>query len=270
MSAPEMVLEYINALKWPVVGLAVSFWLRNSITGLIGRVESAKFEAAGVSAELEARAAEVAEDMDAASREPANLDPSDQEESPAETVSARDRLVRFAIRFSPSTLGRVSQWVDELRTFASSEAEKDMGLTLHLSPGSYAAQAAASVIVKGVWRRLTRHIAHTYPGQMTDSQPRLWPETPSDLVAGFRDLDRLAAAFEVRPENTTLAAAREYDRAARAWAAAYSHLLRQVLDEVQQVDPEWVRVPPTDGRDGSPPIGDPLVHGISAVSQTAR
>ncbi|MFI5720950.1 hypothetical protein [Nocardia sp. NPDC051750] len=69
MSAPEMVLQYINALKWPVVAaLAISFF-HTPARALLGQVQRLRVAAFGAEAEVERQAQDFAREVSAAGSE---------------------------------------------------------------------------------------------------------------------------------------------------------------------------------------------------------
>ncbi|WP_155980928.1 hypothetical protein [Nocardia sp. CNY236] len=239
MSAPEMVLSYVNALKWPLLGLAVIFWLRQSIVELIGRIESARFEGAGVSAELEARAIQTAAAIEVAGRDPdfavSPLDgelPMSDDHSDAGTGNGRSETtgeprrlvyvshtpaVAAAIGLSEADRRRVGHQVTRMKQFAGVEPDL-VGIAENPWQAMLAENSAVvGFVQKSYW---DRNIGYT---------PVLWPGASVSLHATFRDLEQLVREADARPRQVTRGAVVEFDRAARSWVGQYAVYLESIL-----------------------------------------
>ncbi|MFI1913767.1 hypothetical protein [Nocardia sp. NPDC020380] len=242
MSAPERVLEYINTIKWPIVGLSVAFWLRSSLTGLIGRLQSAKFQTAGVSAELEARTADAANAIDAARHSvqrnsppaPAPTPTNDAATPPFEQSYASraqppltEDLLRKLLATDPAVVIACALSADEVRRVQANLALLDQ----FTAPSTRIRQLAASqpgTSLEFNGQKLIELVNRLDPDPAVPIA-RVWPGTPWELEATFRQLDAIFRDGTRNPGQVSEATAREFYDAARAWADQYHAFLTSIL-----------------------------------------
>ena len=238
MSAPEMVLQYIETLKWPLITGGIVFWLRRPIVTLIGRIQTARIEAAGVSAELEARATEAADAIEAAPTPPgpaevtAELHAGNQsgygwvdfEFEHAELPIPNIRLaVRQASNLSVDDKTRIAaglQRLDDVSGTGLDSIDRDV---------------TPNKVIFMIWNQLKRAIAATgeKPQSVGARTPVLWPATPKYLYKVYNQLDLLHEMSRLTPDRVTPATAYEFDKAVRLWAAKYHVFVSSVLALVE-------------------------------------
>ncbi|WP_405138015.1 hypothetical protein [Nocardia sp. NBC_01388] len=237
MSAPDMVLQYINATKWPVVGLTVTFLLRGSIVDLIGRVQSARVQAGGVSAELEARAARTAGAIGAVADTPVVVPASaaGTQSLPTATLTARlgGETEAFPARYFAGYAGNMRNHPGLFVALTLTEGP-DQRRRTEIEKGVHELRVLSSMDVRdeittnqpalqlAVWaERLIQRVIEVYP-ERTYLGPIVWPGTPAGLAVGFRSLDLLKAAAAAAPAAVTPTTVRSYADGVRSFAGQYA------------------------------------------------
>ncbi|MCU1647383.1 MAG: hypothetical protein JWN03_7658 [Nocardia sp.] len=232
-----MVLQYINATKWPVVGLTVTFMLRGSIVDLIGRIQSAKLQAGGVSAELEARAARAAGAIGAVADSPtaAPTPIRGVQAAPPAGLTARigSEADAFPARYFAGYAGNVRNHPGLFVALTLTEAPDQLRRT-EIEKGVHELRVLASMDVRdeitadqpplqlAVWAaRLFQRVIEVYP-ERTFLGPIVWPGTPEGLAVGFRSLDLLKAAAAANPGAVTPTTVRSYADGVRSFASQYA------------------------------------------------
>ncbi|MGX1809030.1 hypothetical protein ACWIGI_25195 [Nocardia sp. NPDC055321] len=243
MSAPEMVLQYIESLKWPVMTALILFWLRAPLTGLVGRLNSGRLEAPGfaleVSSELAGQAAETALAIEAGDRrtpgdgiEPADEEPAD--EDPAETDTAETTppaaasidAVTAAANLSAKDRKTVDDGIVEL--FIVARRAKSM--QMFNGKPAQAVRDTRLALADAVWK-----VAFPVAGKVRrPSRLELWPGTPQEFRQGLDELLDLFDMVSGNPELVTEYTALKVHEAVRSWASQYAVYLTSVLAEADR------------------------------------
>lgn len=238
MSTAQTLLEYINAVKWPVVAVGLALYFRRTIDRLMGRVHRFTAEAGPARLELEAaRTVDLIEsEADAEPRE--SIVPGHhrgRRPLPAEPVSeysvdAADQLERSAFvpgletaaLLGPEELPIVYLRLKDLHDFAEGPSGDPMDLMMRTvtDPSRMLIETA---------RELSRIVKSLRP---PGAQWVLWPDRPEPLYRGFRELRRLYSRAISHPADVTPSVVYDFDRAARLWAARYAGFIDAALRAV--------------------------------------
>lgn len=217
-----MVLEYINALKWPVIVSCAAFLFRAKVGDFLDRLQSARVNAGGVSAELEARAAEAA--VEAAS-EPTGIQsaptPPSESAEPGIVRDARDDpAVSAAVPLSVIEYEQVQSGLSALEDFSVGGASVLRQIS-----------ESPSMAVRTIYRHFMRALEKSYPGYLRpNTVDFLWPGTPDNLMDAYETLVEIREqAVLYGDEAITVATAHAYNQAARDWARQYSRFVRGAL-----------------------------------------
>ncbi|MFI1919108.1 hypothetical protein [Nocardia sp. NPDC020380] len=200
MSAAQTVLEYIDTLRWPVLGGGLALYYRGSIVQLLGRVEKITAKAGPAEIDLEARKLE-----------------KDAKETRAQIESAAPAAGGQAVlSLAPQQRQRMEQSVKALQKFAQPEEDP--------VPAIMDAPAAASRTTFRQWDDLIRDVR----AQMAPSN--FWGEAPGRMLLNWSNLSRFAADMLDAPKSITALSAYEFDKAVRAWTRQFAEFLQAALD----------------------------------------
>ncbi|CAM4356657.1 hypothetical protein NONI108955_22365 [Nocardia ninae] len=226
MAAPEVVLAYINALKWPVVVCAAVIYLRDlrdPIAKLVDRIKSGSISVAGFTATIEAESERVAEEAQQAAEAPRMAEAEDHitATDEATVVKIPPLAISTAKTLRPEKLQILRTSAERLRSYSNEHARVSFPSAVQKYPG-------AVVLSRG--SRLNELIA-----EMLEAAPvgfELWPGTPSDLADVFRKLKDLHTRAEIAPVAVSPSAAANFVKSARTFAGLYATFLGGVIDTV--------------------------------------
>ncbi|WP_433203323.1 hypothetical protein ACQP1G_13875 [Nocardia sp. CA-107356] len=234
MSAPEMVLQYINALKWPVVVVLAITLFRTPARAMLAQVQRLRVAAFGAEAEMERQAQDFARDVSAV---PADTPPPlvesleldsqtsgipNSEPPDAQTAGPqRSRIIQVAPQVA--AVGRIPA-AEFLEFQASLSALKDF---------SYSGSSVLRTIESEPAETMIR-IAHDLKrivGSIGGGE--LWPGTPYSLESTWTELLRLRNRAAM--DGASVAAAHSYNVGARDWARRYTEFLEAAVEAFEQI-----------------------------------
>ncbi|MGA6209309.1 hypothetical protein ACPESR_31585 [Nocardia testacea] len=239
MSAPEMVLQYINALKWPVVAVVAVALFHSPARAMLEQVQRLRVAAFGAEAEVERQAQDFAREVSAAGSEESDLrreppvEPSDREAVEKEPVDSgtRDLESSQVFRVRPEVawvhqlperrLNRFRSHVESLRRFSFGGAQGVRLVTANQDDPSFA-------IVK-IARQL-QDLVEILGGY------KLWPGTPEHLVVLLQEIYRIRNSVG-HNTGTTVLAAHQFNVGVRDWARMYSDFLEAAIERADQIPP---------------------------------
>ncbi|WP_416565088.1 hypothetical protein [Nocardia testacea] len=226
MSAPEMVLQYVNALKWPVVAVLAISLFHSPARSMLGQMQRLRVAAFGAEAEIERQALVLEATVDAVADEPAST-PQVLTVQPESTPANADNGSPPIVRVSADVYA-VSEMTDRQRA----------KLRLFLAELSEAASSSRS---RNWVERRSREYPNGFVDDVEDEVFRpvriinsclpaphpLWPGTPPGLVQVYGELvslrDRAGGVW-------TPDAARAFYVGAKEFARGYSRHVEAALE----------------------------------------
>ncbi|MGX1809701.1 hypothetical protein ACWIGI_28605 [Nocardia sp. NPDC055321] len=228
MSAPEMVLQYIEALKWPVVTGGIIFWLRNPLGGLVARMQGGRVEAPGgfaleVTAEIAGQAAQTAQEISAADeRRTADEEPAETDDSPGS-----DPALAAALRLSPAERNTVDAGVVDLFGAIRSPARTGNAVEDLMSFWAEFQLCLATIVDPLDTAPTVRQGRYRI---------RLWPGTDKWYEDTLRQLIELYTSIRSHPEQTTNYATTRFRNGVGEWSHLYGRFVVRQLGAAAEAE----------------------------------
>lgn len=234
-----MVLQYIHALKWPVIVLLAIIIFRNPARAMLAQVHRLRIAAFGAEAEMEREAQNFARDVSAV---PADAPPSlvesleldsqtsghpNSEPLEAQTDGPeRSRSVQFAPQVA--AVGRIP-------TAEFPEFQASLGA---LKDFSYGGSSVLRTIESEPAETMIRmaHDLKRIVGSIGGGE--LWPGTPYSIESTWTELLRLRNRAAM--DGASVAAAHSYNIGARDWARRYAEFLESAVEAFEQIPSDTI------------------------------
>ncbi|WP_157181956.1 hypothetical protein [Nocardia testacea] len=232
MSAPEMVLQYINALKWPVIAALAIALLHTPARTLLAQMQRVRVAAFGAEAEVERQAQDLARDVSSTATELAH-DSRREDAAAIRTTLLEPAGSPEADPFRP-LVEPVSDQASAVLQLPQVEFEVLVAKLEELRDFSF---GGASVL-----RTIESSPAHTIE-RIFDQLQRLvvqirmstdlWPGTPHDLVLTWRSIIRIAG--RAISDGANASAAHNFNIGTRDWARMYADFLEDAIAEAARI-----------------------------------
>ncbi|MEV0539704.1 hypothetical protein [Nocardia salmonicida] len=234
MSAPEMVLQYIHELKWPVVVVLAIIFLHSPARDMLAQVQRLRVAAFGAEAEMERQAQDFARDVSAV---PADTSPSLVETVDVDsTISGRPNSELDDVQPTGRARTRIVQVAPQVAAIGRIPTAEMPEFQLSLSAlkdFSYSGSSVLRTIESEPAETMIRigHDLKRIVGSIGGGE--LWPGTPYTLESTWTELLRLRNRAAV--DGASVAAAHSFNVGARDWARRYGEFLESAVEAFEQI-----------------------------------
>ena len=260
-----MVLQYVNAVKWPILTGFILLLFKAEASALLARLKSVDLNAAGASAKanFEDQATRTADSIEAAVEAVGTPSKPVVEEIDSRIAEPAGESVEATAGPHTPDRARVflvkpGRGVRAAGTLSKAEREEIAGLARRLIAYSIImgrrrqdsdGPPAATIDIR--MHRIEHSVASIRA--VTHPDHDLWPGVPTEIAVGYYQLRMLR--IDARPESVTLEALSEFNRAAITWSKEYGEFILQAIEGADELEKQVHDLTTTEAVSPAPSVG---------------